>query len=413
MFRRALLLAVPLTLALTGCRTESPSAPASEELAQATPTPPPPPPETERRVVLERGDVLGAVVRNAGLEAEDAEGLLKALTSAFDPRKARPGHALVLVEQEGQLLRAAYVLGRLDAIDLTRDEEGWTAAARDVELVTEAATVSVTIESSLYEGFVRAGEDPALAVAASEVLAWEMDFYRDVRVGDRIDLMVEKKTHEGEVVGYGDILALRYQGGVGVKELFRYEHDGRAGYYTADGRSAKRAFLKQPLPLVRITSRYGGRMHPTLGYYKKHEGVDYGAPTGTPVWAVGDGVVTWAGYKGANGNLISIRHSNGYTSHYAHLSKVLVKTGQRVNQKQVIGHVGSTGRSTGPHLHFALSRGGKMVNPLTQNFPSGDPLPKAVMAEFSARITPHQDQLSQLSSLVASAEQAPSEAAGN
>lgn len=356
----------------------------------------------EETVVLQRNDTFSAALTRAGVDDSQARALLAALRGQVDFRRVRPGHTLKLRrDAEGRVVSGAFETSPIDAVDFEATDDGFTASKRELDLVTTERAVSVTIQSSLWEAFLAADEDPSLAVLASDVLAWEIDFYRDVRRGDRLDLVVERITHDDQLVRYGKLLAVRYDGEMGKKELYRWEHGETNGWFDPDGRSARRPFLKQPLPLVRITSGFGGRRHPTLGYYKKHEGVDYGAPTGTPVWAVGDGVVTWADWKGANGKLVSIRHSNGYTSHYAHLSKIHVKKGQRVTQKQVIGRVGTTGRSTGPHLHFALARAGKFVNPLTVRFPAGDPLPAGQKDAFAAAMQPLAELLDSTGMVVA------------
>lgn len=367
---------------------EAPQALAAVAVAPPEAEPAPAEPQlTAQEIVLARNDALGVALRRAEVGEAESQAILAALARVLDFRRLRPGHTLRLYrDASGALARGELELAPFDVIDLEPAATGLLASKRELDLVTVPVRVAVTIGSSLFEAFVEAGEDPALAVAASEVLAWEMDFYRDVRRGDRLEMVVEKVEHEGRRVRYGHVLAVRYSGELGTKELYRHELAHRSGYFDPQGRSARRAFLKQPLPLVRITSGFGGRKHPVLGYFKKHEGVDYGAPTGTPVWAVGDGVVTFADTKGANGKLVTVRHSSGYTSHYAHLSKILVRPGMRVSQKQVIGLVGSTGRSTGPHLHFALSRDGKFVNPLGVRFPAGDPVPASEREAFAASL---------------------------
>lgn len=377
----------------TSCRKPERSPDAESSPTEPTAVQPEEPPEPElrtERYELAKGDTMGALFERAKLEPGQAREMIDALRPLVDPRRVRPGQALAITQDDSnRIVQASWETSFVDVVDLRLEEEKWVASQRAVSLETELAAVSVTITSSLWDAFVSAGENPALAVLASDVLAWEVDFYRDIRAGDLFELLVEKVNHNGQFVRYGDLRAVKYDGHAGRHEFFSF-HDGETtGWYARDGRSARRAFLKQPLPLVRITSGFGGRRHPILGYVKNHSGVDYGAPTGTPVWAVGDGVVTWAGMKGANGNLISVRHSNGFTSHYAHLSQISkeVKKGARVVQKQVIGRVGSTGRSTGPHLHFALSKDKKFVNPLTQKFPSGTPLPETHREAFDEMLT--------------------------
>lgn len=397
--------AAPLALLIVAaCRAPEPPAPPPEPAPAPAPELPAEPPLLERTLVLRSRDTLGAVVQTASLPGNLGPALLTALQSVVDPRRVRPGHALTLFEDgAGVVVRAEWRTGPFEVVDLLPTGDAFEARPRTFALETAPARVTVTVESSLYEAFVAAGEDPALAVAASEVLAWEIDFYRDVRPGDRLELVVERTTHDGAFVRWGELLAVRWTGAIGEREFLRWARRGTPGWYDAAGRSARRAFLKQPLPLVRITSRFGGRRHPVLGYYKQHAGVDYGAPTGTPVWSVGDGVVTWAGRKGANGLLVSVRHPNGYSSHYAHLSRIDVRAGASVSQKQVVGRVGTTGRSTGPHLHFALSRQGRFVNPLAQTFPAGVPLAGAELPAFEGATAPIRALLDAPSALVASA----------
>jgi murein DD-endopeptidase MepM/ murein hydrolase activator NlpD len=366
--------------AVPACREEPPAPPPVIE------APPSEPPLTETAHPLEKRQTMAGLIDRTGLTDADAQELRNALFAAVDPRKVRPGETLRLWrDASGALVRAAWERSDAEAWDVARTDGQLAAIRRPYDVEEVEAHVSVRIDSSLWAAFEAAGEDPALAMMASEILAYEMDFYRDVRSGDQMDLVVKKTTHAGRTVRYGEILAVRYRGGAGTKTFFRHTSAGGAvAYYDLEGRSTKRAFLKQPLPLVRITSGFGGRRHPVLGFWKAHQGIDYGAPVGTPVWAVGDGVVQWAGPKGPNGNLVSIRHANGYVSHYAHLSKIGsgVRRGARISQKQEVGRVGATGRVTGPHLHFAMAKGGAFINPLSLKFPSAEALSRSARATF-------------------------------
>ncbi|HZH03848.1 MAG TPA: M23 family metallopeptidase, partial [Myxococcaceae bacterium] len=231
-----------------------------------------------------------------------------------------------------------------------------------------------------------------VAMALADVFAWDVDFYQDVRKGDRARAVVEKIFVKGRLIRYGDVLAARYQGElVGDKRIFRYRlPDGTQSFFREDGSSARKTFLKSPLKYANVTSRFGSRFHPVLKYLKNHNGVDYGTPVGTPVWAVSDGTVTQAGYAGGNGHRVCVRHANGFETCYLHLSRygAGVRAGARVSQKQVIAYSGNTGLSTGPHLHFAMLRGGKFVNPLNQNFPRAEPLPVELKADFAAVTAP-------------------------
>ena len=224
----------------------------------------------------------------------------------------------------------------------------------------------------------------------ADVFAWDIDFYRDLRRGDRLSLIVEKERVQGQLLRYGDILGARYVGDlVGEKSYLLYRLEGGGeGYFDSDGQSAKKAFLKSPLKYTFITSTYGSRQHPVLGYRKDHKGIDLRAAVGTPVWSVADGTVTRA-VKGDRvaGTYLFVRHANGIETTYLHLSRFAdgIRVGSRVRQKQIIAYSGNTGRSTGPHLHYGMKRGGDYVNPLSQKFPRADPLPQSELARFHAQ----------------------------
>jgi murein DD-endopeptidase MepM/ murein hydrolase activator NlpD len=327
------------------------------------------------------------------VEGADVKAVVDALRGLFPFNRSRPGDQLRLERREGErgLLRLSYRQGPADEWNVERLPDGsLRAAKRAVTLTTEVARVGVTISSSLYESLQKAGEDPNLAVLAADVLAWDVDFYQDVRAGDRMAMVVEKVFADGKLLRYGEVLATEYDGAAtGRKRLFRYtDAAGQTSYFGEDGQSARRGFLKSPLKYANITSRFGNRKHPVLGYTRAHEGVDYGAPTGTPVWAVGDGQVKTAGWNGGCGKAVVLRHRNGYESVYCHLSAVAVSAGKPVSQKQIIGYVGETGLATGPHLHFAVKRGGAFMNPLQLKVPRENPIPPEGMDEFRAKIGP-------------------------
>ena len=339
---------------------------------------------------LEKNETVAEALAKMGLTPEQTHEIVIALSGVFDFRRARPGDALrVKLSPEGEVLFFDYERSPTQGWYARRDGGRLWGFRREVRAERRVVRIEGTLTSSLYESMERLGESPALAVMLAEVLAWDIDFYRDPQRGDRFQIIVEKYFHKDRFLRYGHLLAAEYSGAPGTYRVFRYEtKDGRIAYYDPNGHSAQKALLKAPMKLVRITSTYGMRRHPILGYSKMHRGVDYGAPLGTPVMAVGDGTVIQAGYAGANGNLVGIRHANGYTTWYAHLSKILVRKGQRVHQKDYIGRVGSTGRSTGPHLHYAIKKDGRHINPLTLKLPPRRPLPRSEMPRFREAIAP-------------------------
>jgi len=378
--------ASPPALALAAPPPPGPAAP---------PPPPPPPPERfeTATIRLQRDQTIGQVLPRLGLTPAEATAVVAALQPLFPARRARPGDQLLVERRAGQkaLHRFTYRQGRADEWSVARAEDGaLVASRRPVALATEAARVTVAVEGSLYESLARTDEDPGLAVLAADVLAWDVDFYRDVRGGDRMKVVVEKVFADGQLLRYGEILAIEYEGTVaGRKRLFRWTApDGQTSYFDDEGQSARRGFLRTPLKYAHVTSGFGNRNHPMLGYMRAHMGVDYGAPIGTPVWAVGDGVVRQAGWNGGCGKSVTLRHRNGLETLYCHLSSVAVSAGKAVSQKQVIGAVGSTGLSTGPHLHYAVLRGGAYLNPSQLKVPRDAPVKAEWLPAFGAAIAP-------------------------
>ena len=341
---------------------------------------------------IERNQVLASALRSAGLDGGQTDRVVAALQGVFDFRKSRVGDQLRLVLRDGELDHLDYRQSPVDEWQVRRDAERYVASKREVEVETQVSRVELEVASSLYDAAVSAREDPTIALALADVFAWDIDFYVDVRKGDRVRCLVEKVLSKGRLLRYGEVLAAEYRGeAVGTKRVFRWQlPDGEWSYFQEDGTSARKAFLKSPLKFAHVTSRFGMRFHPVLEYLKAHQGVDYAAAVGTPVWSVADGAVTVAGNTGAGGNSVCVRHRNGFETCYLHLSSygTGIRTGTRVAQKQVIGFSGNTGRTTGPHLHFAMKRNGAFVNPLNQKFPRSEPVPPTLLARFRAAVAP-------------------------
>lgn len=391
----ALALAVLLGVAIAGAlgRVPAPALPAPPVAAPA-PQPAPPPERFEEEILrLGRNETVSLALARAGLAPQDLAGAIAALDGIFPFRRARPGDQLRVERRVpgGALHRLAIRQGPVDEWLVERAPSGALAAAkREVILRTDVTRLAVTVRDSLYASIQAMREDPGLAVLAADVLAWDVDFYQDVRNGDRLRVVVEKVFADGRFVRFGDVLAAEYDGEVtGRKRLFRYaDPEGRTSYFDEDGQSARRGFLRSPLKYANVTSRYGSRRHPLEGYVHTHAAIDYGAPTGTPVWAVGDGTVRSAGWMGGCGKAVSLRHRNGLETLYCHLSGIAVNAGARVSQKQVIGWVGSTGVSTGPHLHYAVKRDGAPLNPATLKLPREAPVRPEWLEHFRAQIAP-------------------------
>ncbi len=329
------------------------------------------------RTEVQPGDTLESVARR--LAPEDWVEWRDALAREIDPKALRPG--LVLEGLEGPGGRLAELSARLDMrteLRLQRGPEGIEIRRLDRPVESRVARVEGEISSSLFEAVEAAGEGPELAVRLAEIFQWDIDFFRDLRRGDRFVLLVERQTVDGRLYRYGPIYAARFvNGGRELDAILYRGPDGRPGFYDLEGRPLRKQFLKAPLRFSRITSRFSlHRFHPVLHRSLPHYGVDYGAPVGTPVHATADGVVVWVGRKGGGGKMITIRHPNGYETSYLHLSRYAkgIRRGRRVRQGEVIGYVGQTGLATGPHLDYRIKHKGRWINPLRMASPPARPL---------------------------------------
>lgn len=395
-------LAPCLAAALFAAACGGAAIPEPEPLPVEEPAPPPPPAQEPPRALeirsgkVKRNETIVGALGRVDVPVLTTHAIVEALDGIFDFRKARPGDEFRVTYENEELVLFEFRRGPVEEYVVRREDEALVGALRSFEIEKELIQVSAKLESSLYEALIAAGEAPSLAVQMGEIFAWDIDFYNDPRKGDTFQLLVEKHLVDGRRIGYGELLAAEYRGShVGEKRVFRYENPatGKVEYYGPNGEAARRAFLKSPMKFGNVTSGYGMRMHPTLKYRKQHQGVDYGAPTGTPVWAVGDGTVLKAGWGGACGNMVTLRHANGLETIYCHFSKIAkgVRAGSRVEQKQIIGYVGATGRATGPHLHYGVKKNGRFVNPLALKFPPAKPLPSEQMPDFLASIATYRE----------------------
>ena len=284
---------------------------------------------------------------------------------------------------------------------LERSFDGqWLSHKLETTVTQQKTVLTGRISSSLYEGILSAGGDAVLVNRFSELFGWQLDFYREAQKGDIFKMIVETKYAQGRRIGFGQVLAAEYNNRGRVYQGFRFESDDSKirGFFDAKGQSIEKGFLRSPMALTRITSRYGQRFHPVLQRQKKHNGVDYGAPTGTPFWSIADGVVLEARYSPTAGRMVRIRHRGGYVTEYFHASRIAagIRPGSSVRQKQVIGYVGTTGRSTGQHLHFGMMLNKNYVDPSRQRFPAGQPLPTRLVDRYRAHIRPLVEELKKI-----------------
>lgn len=307
--------------------------------------------------------------------------IVSKLKPYVDFKRIKGGTYQLIMDVKGELVKFVYEASPIEVYEIEKNGDEYLARKKEIPLETKMTTISGEIQSSLFEAMDAIGEGDALTISFAEILAWEIDFYKDVRQGDRFKMVVEKIYKGDQFIQYGKIYAVEYQGEEKKVRGIYYNE----GYYNENGHSLKKAFLKAPLRFNRISSRFSqARKHPILGGVRPHFGVDYAAPLGTPIWAVSDGLVTFCGWNKGFGKQVIIRHVNGYQTYYGHLSGFGpgIRKGVRVKQQQIIGYVGSTGLSTGPHLDYRLAKNGRFHNPLKETFPAGLPIDKREMGKF-------------------------------
>jgi murein DD-endopeptidase MepM/ murein hydrolase activator NlpD len=364
---------------------------ARAEIARVTPTAAPPPAESilSRRLRAAPGATLSGVLADAGVASEEARDAIDALRPVWNPRALKPGQEIAL--QFGAHLTELRFAG-------TRERDVVVARAGDGHFITHAeprylARVPVlaagVIRSSLSAAARDAGVPPPILAEMIGAFSYDVDFQRDLQPNDSFELLYEQLyDRDGKPAGSGNIAYAAMTLSGKTLSLYRYLPAGAktAAFFTARGESVKKALLRTPLDGGRLSSGFGMRTHPILGYSKMHRGVDFAAPAGTPILAAGDGTVESAGRGGAYGNLVVLRHGNGLATAYAHMSRIAhgVAAGAQIAQGAVIGYVGATGRATGPHLHYELRVRGEAANPLAVKMQPGQPLADAERVAFAA-----------------------------
>lgn len=329
-------------------------------------------PEKEECLVVKNGDTMISLLMKVGFSKDDAHASIEALKKIHDLKSLKVGQEItVRYKHEGAkptLLALDYKPSGEQTISLTRNETGELVAKKaTVELKKVLKRIQGQISSSFYSSALKKGVPATFVKEAISALSYDINWQSDSKAGDSYDFVFEVyEDPDGNVVKVGALKYASFSPHGTKKQIYRFQPtSGSAGYYNQDGTSVVKALLQTPLDpsKMRITSKFGVRRHPIRGYCKKHQGIDFGAPTGTPIKASGDGVVVKAGFNGNYGNYVLIKHNGEYSTAYAHMKKINVKAGARVTQGQIIGSVGTTGLSTGPHLHYEVIRGGVQINP--------------------------------------------------
>ena len=345
--------------------------------------------QNKKTIKIKSGDSIQRILLKEGIPQSEINKIYSKIIKKYDLRKIQEGQAITIVfdsNNKKNISRLSFALDNLSTAHLYANQDDYDIKIIKKNLEKKNFLAKGVITNSLYNSASKAGVDPEIIIEFARIFGFEIDFQRDIRENDEYKIFYERyEDDEGEVHNNGNVLFAYMKNDGKEISLYRYTDKNKVtGYYTSDGKSIERALMKTPINGARLSSTFGFRRHPILGYNKLHQGTDFAAPTGTPIMASGSGVVERASWFGAYGKFIMIRHNSTYKTAYAHLSGFAkgVRSGSRVQQGQVIGYVGSTGRSTGPHLHYEVLVNGKRVNSQKLNLPSGKNLVGAEKEDF-------------------------------
>lgn len=367
-------------------------------------------PVADPDVVVKRdiltGSTFSVIASEAGIATSTAGEILNSAKEVYDLAKIVAGKQLVFIyDQTSNALKGlVYEINKEEKLSVintsTTTEEKWEAKIIPIEYTTELDQAKGIIESSLYETVVNQGLDQRLALELAETFAWQIDFAAQIQKGDTFKVIYEKRYRDGVYDHPGKILAAEF---TNAGEKFQgYYFEGaetKTGHYDENGNSVQKVFLKAPLQFKYISSGYSlNRFNPILKQFTKHRGIDYAAPAGTPVVTVGDGTVVQAGWNGYYGISVKVRHNETYSTVYGHFTSLAkgIGVGTKVKQGQIVGYVGSTGLSTGPHLHYEMHKFGSLVNPFTEKIPAGEPVKEADKAAFEETFKKYREQLDKI-----------------
>ncbi|QLC72584.1 peptidoglycan DD-metalloendopeptidase family protein [Pseudomonas sp. LPB0260] len=356
----------------------------SPELAEQT-TPATDP--LQKTISVANGDTLSTLFAKVGLSATTLHAVLNSSKEAKQFSRLKVGQKLEFqLTPDGELESLHSKLSDLESISLAKTDKGFAFKRDLIKPEVRSAYARGVIKSSLFLSAKRAGLSHGLTMDLANIFGYDIDFAMDIREGDAFELIYEEKVANGKPVGSGEILSARFTNRGKTFTAVRYtDKQGNTSYYSADGTSMRKAFIRTPVDFARISSRFSnGRRHPILNKIRAHKGVDYAAPRGTPIKAAGDGKIALAGRKGGYGNTVVIQHGSRYRTLYAHMQGFAkgIRTGGSVKQGQIIGYIGTTGLSTGPHLHYEFQVNGTHVDPLSQKLPMADPIARNEKQRF-------------------------------
>lgn len=353
--------------------------------------------------IIEENETFATVLEDFGIGYSQMLDILDASSSTYDMTRIRVGQPIRLAKNEtGEIKYLEYELGKESFIHIDFLSDGtFEASKKQIEYDTQIVRQAGTISNSLYIDALASEVPEGVIIEFADVFAWTIDFSVQVQPGDSFEILYEKRSRDGKDAGYGKILAGKFVNSGREYNAYLFEDaEGKPAYYSAEGESLQKQFLKAPLEFRRISSGYTyARFDPVLHRRLPHLAIDYAAALGTPIMAVGDGIVEFAGWNNQGfGNFVSIHHNETYTTQYAHMSGYGpgIKKGVSVVQGQVIGYVGSTGNSTGPHLHYQIKKNGTLVNPLQLELPAGDPILEESKDEFNKVVADFDQKMEEL-----------------
>lgn len=354
---------------------------------------------------VQRGDTLAALLARLGVNDSAAFNYLRSQPDARAlSSNLRPGRAIrAETGSDGNLIRLDYALSATESVIVERTDNSFRTQRMEIEAERRVHMKSAEIRYSLFGAADAAGLPDAVTTQIAEIFSGDIDFHKDIRKGDRFRVVYEMFYSNGEWLRSGKVLAAEFINNGKMFAAVWYDNPAdreASGYYTPEGKNLRKAFLRSPLEFSRVTSGFGGRMHPIHNTWRQHTGVDYGAPTGTRIRATGDGVVDFVGRQGGYGNMVVIRHQGRFSTLYAHMSGFgpNIKKGARVSQGETVGFVGQTGWATGPHLHYEFRVADAAVNPLTVTLPTAQPLHPGHLADFRGKAQVIESQLASLRS---------------
>ena len=345
---------------------------------------------------IEPGETLFSIFQKHGLNIDELFAMKQAAASVHRLRHVHPGQLYRFVVDDNNCVNEfTYQINENTVLKIERQESGFSAQKCETPYESRVLTISGQIDETLIGALGASREDLGLAISISDILAWDIDFNVDLRKGDSFKVIAEGLYLDGEFRRYGKILAVEFVNDGRTYKAYLFEQNGRSDYFAPDGKSLRKAFLKAPLSFRRVSSSFSqSRRHPILKISRPHHGIDYAAPTGTPVSATADGRVTFSGYKGQYGKLVILSHRNGMQTYYGHLSRIApgIQSGKSVQQGDLVGYVGMTGLASGPHLHYEMRQNGRPINPVRFKMEAGPAVAQASIPEFQ-RLAETVDQI--------------------